>query len=44
LIKGYEEMRECHPKDSLEHEVLDYRIRELTEKINNLEVVQTHRK
>jgi hypothetical protein len=44
LIKVYEEMRDSHPKDSLEHEALDYRIRELTEKIKNFKVVQTHRK
>ena len=45
LIKVYEEMRDCHPKDSLEHEALDYRIRELNEKVKNFKIVQTsHRK
>jgi hypothetical protein len=45
LIKVYEEMRDCHPKDSLEHEALDYRIRELSEKVKNFKIVQTsHRK
>jgi hypothetical protein len=44
LIKVYTEMRDSHPKDSLEYKALDYRIRELQEKIKNLKVVQTHRK
>jgi|GEM_PF-4508889 len=44
LIKVYEEMRDRHLMGSIEHEALDYRIRELREKAKNLKVVQTNRK
>lgn len=40
LIKVYQEMRDRHPKDSLEYEALDHRIWELAQKIKNPKAVQ----